>query len=239
MKAGAGFRRAWRPGVLAAWVVTALCAAQNEGPEAPRLGAAAEAESGTMGNWPEARAALRFDFGTAASPVQNGYTKVSKNTAYSPKTGYGWGAALGREQVGSHSGVAEWGGAAGSTGVLDRDRGFGSGRNPGHSDLERDFVGSIVVYLKDCDGVADTFIADIPNGAYRVYCLFGDGQYGSGPFDLCFQGKVMDRAIRFQGSFSYREYPVIVETEKLIVTFVTRNSWAINAMLVVPTELKK
>ncbi len=35
-------------------------------------------------------AALRFDFGTAASPVATGYTQVTEATKFSDATGYGW-----------------------------------------------------------------------------------------------------------------------------------------------------
>ena len=33
---------------------------------------------------------LNFDFGTAASPVASGYTRVTESTIYSPSLGYGW-----------------------------------------------------------------------------------------------------------------------------------------------------
>lgn len=59
---------------------------------------------------------MKFDFGTATSPVQPGYTRVSPNTLYSPSTGYGWG----------------------KTGVDSRDRG-GTGTGSGEESLERDF----------------------------------------------------------------------------------------------------
>lgn len=32
----------------------------------------------------------KFDFGTADSAVENGYTKVTPQTAYDPAVGYGW-----------------------------------------------------------------------------------------------------------------------------------------------------
>jgi lysophospholipase L1-like esterase len=74
-------------------------------------------ESATVTNGPylSSGVPLKFDFGTASSPVQSGYTRVSPNTLYSPSTGYGWG----------------------KTGADSRDRGNGSG-GPDNL-LERDF----------------------------------------------------------------------------------------------------
>jgi fibronectin type 3 domain-containing protein/chitodextrinase len=46
-------------------------------------------------------AALRFDFGTAASPVATGYTQVTEATKFSDATGYGWlsGAVQSRDRL--------------------------------------------------------------------------------------------------------------------------------------------
>jgi lysophospholipase L1-like esterase len=76
------------------------------------------AENATVTNGPyrTSGAPMQFDFGTATSPVQTGYTRVSPSTLYSPGTGYGWGA----------------------TGVDARDRGV-TGTGSGEEDLERDF----------------------------------------------------------------------------------------------------
>jgi len=37
---------------------------------------------------------LRFDFGTASSPVEPGYTRVAPNTLYDDSLGYGWQAGV-------------------------------------------------------------------------------------------------------------------------------------------------
>jgi len=60
---------------------------------------------------------MKFDFGTATSPVQTGYTRVSAATLYSPTTGYGWG----------------------KSGVAERDRGNVGTPNGDERNLERDF----------------------------------------------------------------------------------------------------
>ena len=75
-------------------------------------------ESATVTNGPYLSSGVptKFDFGTATSPVQTGYTRVSPNTLYSPSTGYGWG----------------------KTGADSRDRGA-TGTGSGEEDLERDF----------------------------------------------------------------------------------------------------
>jgi lysophospholipase L1-like esterase len=75
------------------------------------------AESTTVSNGPYLATGvpIMFDFGTATSPVQPGYTRVSPGTLYSPGTGYGWGKA----------------------GADARDRGAGSGGSD--ELLERDF----------------------------------------------------------------------------------------------------
>jgi uncharacterized repeat protein (TIGR02543 family) len=36
-----------------------------------------------------------FDFGTASSPLETGYTQVSNSSVYSPATGYGWSSTIG------------------------------------------------------------------------------------------------------------------------------------------------
>jgi large repetitive protein len=76
------------------------------------------AESATVTNGPylSSGVPMKFDFGTASSPVQSGYTRVSPNTLYSPSTGYGWG----------------------KTGADSRDRGA-TGTGSGEESLERDF----------------------------------------------------------------------------------------------------
>ncbi|MDX1927306.1 MAG: hypothetical protein SFV81_12365 [Pirellulaceae bacterium] len=36
--------------------------------------------------------AAKFDFGTASSPLESGYTRVTHGTLFTPATGYGWSA---------------------------------------------------------------------------------------------------------------------------------------------------
>lgn len=50
-------------------------------------------ENATVANGPylSSGVPMKFDFGTASSPVQSGYTRVSPSTFYSASTGYGWG----------------------------------------------------------------------------------------------------------------------------------------------------
>ncbi|TAL07098.1 MAG: hypothetical protein EPO07_00820 [Verrucomicrobia bacterium] len=75
-------------------------------------------ESATVANGPYRTSGvpMKFDFGTASSPVQPGYTRVSPSTLYLPSTGYGWG----------------------KTGADSRDRGA-TGTGSGEESLERDF----------------------------------------------------------------------------------------------------
>ena len=76
------------------------------------------AENTTVTNGPyrSSGVPMKFDFGTATSAVQPGYTRVSPGTLYSAATGYGWG----------------------NTGVDSRDRGA-TGTGSGEESLERDF----------------------------------------------------------------------------------------------------
>lgn len=75
-------------------------------------------ENATITNGPylSSGVPMKFDFGTASSPVQPGYTRVSPSTLYSPSTGYGWG----------------------KSGADSRDRGA-TGTGSGEESLERDF----------------------------------------------------------------------------------------------------
>jgi lysophospholipase L1-like esterase len=75
-------------------------------------------ESATVANGPylSSGVPMKFDFGTASSPVQPGYTRVHPGTLYSASTGYGWG----------------------KTGADSRDRGA-TGTGSGEESLERDF----------------------------------------------------------------------------------------------------
>lgn len=43
---------------------------------------------------------MKFDFGTATSPVEPGYTRVSGDTVYSASTGYGWASPVGARDRG-------------------------------------------------------------------------------------------------------------------------------------------
>ncbi len=75
-------------------------------------------ENATVANGPyrSSGVPMKFDFGTASSAVQSGYTRVAPATLYSSSTGYGWG----------------------KTGVDSRDRG-NPGTGDGEENLERDF----------------------------------------------------------------------------------------------------
>jgi hypothetical protein len=73
-------------------------------------------ESATVANGPylSSGVPMKFDFGTASSPVQSGYTRVSPATLYTPATGYGWGkpGADSRDRLS---------GSGGSDELLERD----------------------------------------------------------------------------------------------------------------------
>jgi fibronectin type 3 domain-containing protein len=78
-----------------------------------------------------------FDFGTAGSPVQAGYTQVTESTLYSASSGYGW---------------------ANTTGLASRDRG-----SP--DDLRRDFVFGSAEHTFNVDlANGDTYLVTVVIG---------------------------------------------------------------------------
>jgi hypothetical protein len=97
---------------------------------------------------------LKFDFGTRSSPVANGYRQVVNNLLYARGLGYGWES--------EHEGFAR----------------FRTPREFRNYVLPRSWVFYEYQNNLTMDGVRDagpmTFMADVPNGSYRVRVVIGD-----------------------------------------------------------------
>ncbi len=103
----------------------------------------------------------KFDFGTADSALENGYTKVTPQTVYDPSVGYGWRNDARIEVTAGDSGNAD---------ALKSDWVTGNTVQDG---------ADITAPAKNEDGdyihfVYPTFVVDVPNGIYTVKTIQGD-----------------------------------------------------------------
>ena len=121
----------------------------------------------------------RFDMGTAASAVAEGYTRVTDKDSYSTDRGYGW------ETEGIRS--------------VSHEEGFpvyAQARSEGQI-LYRDFL-TLVDPLNVDSIVADgdlAFRVDVPNGTYRVSVLVGDMGQNLGSITLSINGDLKEKNI--------------------------------------------
>ena len=103
----------------------------------------------------------KFDFGTADSAVENGYTKVTPQTAYDPAVGYGW---LNDERI------TVTAGDSGNANALKSDWVTGNTVQDG-ADITAPANAEDGDYIHF---VYPTFVVDLPNGIYTVKTIQGD-----------------------------------------------------------------
>lgn len=110
-----------------------------------------------------------FDFGPADSPSFAEFFVCDAHAVYSPEKGFGWVPYRdGQPMTESNFGPA----SSHVPGLAERDRGAKSG---GIDRLFRDFVMTSEYYHTQ---VRQTFVVDLPNGAYRVMTCHGDTHFG-------------------------------------------------------------
>ncbi|MGD9855120.1 MAG: hypothetical protein AB7U20_09245 [Planctomycetaceae bacterium] len=114
---------------------------------------------------------LRFDMGSAQSPVAAGFTQVTEQSAYSPQRGFGWETRGARPAV--------WDDLADIRQFELYDFMMAQ-----FDDLNRDAVVSEDELV---------FRADVPNGTYRVAVVVGDMSQAIGSMDLTINGKLVAR----------------------------------------------
>ncbi|MBN2308921.1 MAG: DUF4091 domain-containing protein [Candidatus Hydrogenedentes bacterium] len=144
--------------------VAAVCAALCAAVWAAAAGPAAGVVPGAGPGW-EA-----FDFGPAGSPPFASFTAVSKDDVYRPERGYGWMPHPGGADMMASNFTP---GSERVPGLNERDRARESGAC-GDS-LYGDLVMTSAYYHSQ---VRQTFLVDLPNGAYRVVTFHGDPAYG-------------------------------------------------------------
>lgn len=103
----------------------------------------------------------KFDFGTADSAVENGYTKVTPQTAYDPAVGYGW---LNDPRI------TVTAGDSGNANALKSDWVTGNTVQDG-ADITAPANAEDGNYIHF---VYPTFVVDLPNGIYTVKTIQGD-----------------------------------------------------------------
>jgi len=128
---------------------------------------------------------LRFDFGTADSPVMSGYQRVTGDDVYSEAKGYGWEGATPRDEV---FGTVE----GGRKGARPWEQAYVEERA---TDLTRDWV----VSEKDI-----VFQVDVPDGTYRVSVTVGDLTEPIGSIDVRMNGKLVGSQVSAWAPGGYR-----------------------------------
>jgi len=140
----------------------------------------------TVAAAPHAQSALRFDCGTADSPVMAGYQRLTGSDLYTAAKGYGWEGAKPSDLV------------FGSLKGRD-DRGIGWEQvyiDENRNALNQDAVTSEEELV---------FRADVPDGTYRVSLTLGDLSQAIGSMTVRMNGKVADERVAAWTPGVYRQ----------------------------------
>ena len=172
----------------------------------------------------ETQSYWRFDFGTAKSPVQDGYTQVTKNSAFDAEKGFGW--LPGQESLRSvppkpHANPGE------ITGIFDRLR-------PSGTALTSDFVMASFRYHPSMN---HTFTVQVPAGEYEVAVLSGDARHHCGAFTLRMEtGETVSHKQKSPRKFEVTKMQVNDTDGQLLIHFDTEAWWTIDGVLIYPVD---
>jgi len=164
---------------------------------------------------------LRFDMGTADSPLRDGFTAVTTKSVYSPATEFGW-RTLDGLKVHHRSYDREW--------EYSESRG-------------RKYPPALYTNEITCDTIwskeANAFVVDVPSGEYVVY-LLGGLSAGSRRDYHSFEAKVgsSEATVTIPGPYRFekRVFRAKVSEGPLTVELSPTTDWLVSCLLVFPVS---
>jgi len=136
-----------------------------------------------------AEVALRFDCGTAETPVMVGYQRLTGEDVYEPAAGRGWEGCRPTSVAFGSPEIPEGKGSAGRPDALQEYL------EASYDDLNRDGV------VSESDLV---FRADVPAGTYRVTLQIGDMSKAIGSMDVYVNGELAEERVAAWTPGTYR-----------------------------------